>query len=61
MALVGDTFFTANDQELYNSQARQFSLTPEMYDASRKRIACGVDYIVPGHGAMFPVGERFVV
>lgn len=52
VAIVGDLFLTRND---YNQPEvlQQFSYDSQVYDRNRRRIACSVDWIVPGHGAMF--------
>jgi glyoxylase-like metal-dependent hydrolase (beta-lactamase superfamily II) len=54
MGIVGDLFYNASDSEdpsLWTSASNDINTQT----INRRRVACAVDYIIPGHGSMFPV------
>lgn len=54
LAIVGDLFFNASDSDdvsLWQSGSDDVN-TQRIH---RRRVACSVDFIVPGHGSMFAV------
>lgn len=57
VAVVGDLFESAADQE-EETLWLQFSESPEVQRASRQQILQRADWIVPGHGDIFPVAEK---
>ncbi len=55
VALVGDLIL--NEIEATTQPAPEFAQSVGGYNASRQRIVCLADYILPGHGVMFRVTD----
>ena len=55
VAIAGDLFYFQDDY--LQPELRQNFPDPAQYEASRKLVACQVDFIIPGHGPMFSVSS----
>lgn len=53
VALVGDLFFHERDE----NEFAKFAVDAEEQRANRRKVICLANYIVPGHGPMFPVSS----
>lgn len=61
VVMAGDIIYFGDDYlGMYQESARPFSPSPDELDASRKRITCMADWVVPGHGPMYQVKKRLV-
>lgn len=54
VAIVGDLFLTKDDYT-QTEVLQQLSYDSQVYEKSRKDLACSVNWILPGHGSMFQV------
>ncbi len=59
MAVVGDLIM--DEVEATSNPTPQFAQTIAGYTASREKVVCLSDYVLPGHGLMFKVNEAVML